>query len=180
MRLMPSVLALRSSRDRRQQGPDGQNLIEPLGSNCIQEGQRGSPSRRGAADIVGLRSGRSFPGPPFLLSMVIGSSRPGGANVAATGRSLRDHQRPRRGTLRLGRRSRHGHFLADYPSFSRHTGLVRRGCGDAGTGPAAGSSFRTSTIRFGSELSPRRRGIEAASLNTRARPIGTKRLPAST
>jgi hypothetical protein len=39
MRLMPSSLALRSSRDRRQQGPDGQNLIEPLGSNCIQEGQ---------------------------------------------------------------------------------------------------------------------------------------------
>ena len=27
------------------QGPDGQNLIEPLGSNCIQEGQRGSPVR---------------------------------------------------------------------------------------------------------------------------------------
>ena len=31
--------ALRSARDRRQQGPDCQNLIEPLGSNCIQEGQ---------------------------------------------------------------------------------------------------------------------------------------------
>ena len=52
MRLMPSSLALRSSRDRRQQGPDGQNLIEPLGSNCIQEGQPHETQRRFAAPLV--------------------------------------------------------------------------------------------------------------------------------
>jgi len=44
--------ALRSLRDRRQQGPDCQNLIKPLSSNCIQEG----PANLN--DLPGRPSGR--------------------------------------------------------------------------------------------------------------------------
>jgi len=62
-----------------------------------------------------LGPGRGVPSARFLLSLVVGPSRSGGANVASLRRPLYYDSRTGRRKIWLGGRSRHGHLLANDP-----------------------------------------------------------------